>query len=218
MIAIGDRQSHGSRRLPWLTLGLAGLAAMLFFGAGPAPEALLYDRAAIGQGEFWRLVTGHLVHSDISHLGWNLAALLILGGLLETTPGLGRRGLFLALGVGVIAVSAALWWGIPALAWYCGLSGVLNAVYVVLLAGVWRQTGSGLLLVLLAGNAVKIAVEAVAGVALFTDPLWQPVPAAHAAGYLAGMVVIAMIGRFGHAGSAACHPRPVVAPPGSPAG
>jgi rhomboid family GlyGly-CTERM serine protease len=201
MIAMGGRQGHGSRRLPWLTLALAGLVAMLFLVAGPAPDALLYDRAAIGQGEFWRLVTGHLVHSDVGHLGWNLAALLILGGLLETTPGLGRRGLSLALGASIVAVSATLWWGVPALTWYCGLSGILNAVYVVLLAGLWRRTGDRLLMVLLVGNALKITVEALAGAALFTDPLWPPVPAAHAAGYLAG-IVTAMIGGPGVAGRA----------------
>lgn len=209
MIPMGDRQGHGSRRLPWLTLGLAGLVSAFFLVAGPAPEALLYDRVAIGQGEFWRLVTGHLVHSDIAHLGWNLAALLILGGLLETTPGLGRRGLLLALGAGTVAVVATLWWGTPALTWYCGLSGILNTIYVLLLAGLWRQTNERLLLVLLAANAVKIAVEAVAGVALFTDPFWPPVPAAHIAGFLAGVAVLPMI-----AGPWSC--RPAHSPPSSP--
>ena len=195
MTAMGDRHSHGNRRLPWLTLGLAGLIAALFLAAGPLPEALLYDRAAIGRAEIWRLATGHLIHSDFDHLGWNLAALMILGGLVETTPGLGRAGLLLALSIGTVAVTATLWWAMPELDRYCGLSGVLNAVYVVLLAGEWRRSGSPILLILLAAGAAKIGVETVAGGALFTDPFWPSVPAAHLAGYLAGLATLPMIGR-----------------------
>lgn len=194
MTAMGEAHGHGGFRLPWLTLGLAALIAGLYLAAGPLPAALLYDRAAIGGGEIWRLATGHLVHGDAGHLGWNLAALLILGGLLETTPGLGRSGLLLALLAGTAAVSAALWWGMPGLDRYCGLSGVLNTVYVLLLAGLLRQTGQHSLLLLLAANALKIAVEAAAGGALFSDPFWPPVPAAHIAGFLAGLAVLPLIG------------------------
>ena len=59
--------------LPWFTLLLAGAAVLIYLVAGPAPAGLLFDRAALANGEVWRLLTGHLVHSDPAHLAWNLA-------------------------------------------------------------------------------------------------------------------------------------------------
>ena len=56
-------------KAPWLSLTLAGLTAGLFAAFGPAPEAWVYDRAAIESGEWWRLISGHWVHSDGAHLG-----------------------------------------------------------------------------------------------------------------------------------------------------
>lgn len=39
----------------------------------------MYERRAILRGEFWRLLTSHLVHFDLWHLGYNLSALLMAG-------------------------------------------------------------------------------------------------------------------------------------------
>jgi len=75
--------SHGGVTLPWRSflLGAAAIAAYLILGA--APEAWVFDRVAIAQGEWWRLITGHWVHSDLAHAAWDIAALLLLGALFE---------------------------------------------------------------------------------------------------------------------------------------
>jgi membrane associated rhomboid family serine protease len=75
--------------LPWRTLLLAAGAAAVYLVFGAAPGDWVYDRAAIGQGEWWRLLSAHWVHSDSSHAAWDIAMLLILGALFE--PRLGWR-------------------------------------------------------------------------------------------------------------------------------
>ena len=42
-----------------------------------------YERDAIENGEYWRLVSGHLVHLGFGHLWPNLAALVVIGALFE---------------------------------------------------------------------------------------------------------------------------------------
>ena len=179
--------SRGAMSVPWLTFCLGLGAAALFALFGPAPEAWLYDRAAIEGGELWRLVTGHLVHSDRVHLAWNLGALLLLGGLAEMR--LGARALIGPLVLGVLAIDAWLWWAEPELLRYCGLSGLLNGLFVALALGLWRQSGSRLFLLLAAGDLAKIALEVHLGGALLptTGALWGPVPGAHLAGFAAGL-------------------------------
>ena len=57
---------------------------------------LQYDRAALATGEWWRLVTGHLVHLGWDHLALNVAGLIGLWWLygrhrdLPDPAGLGR--------------------------------------------------------------------------------------------------------------------------------
>ncbi len=75
--------NHGSQKLPWRTALLTVLAAGAYFVFGSAPEAWVFDREAISQGEFWRLASGHWVHSDFEHGFWNIGALGLLGMLFE---------------------------------------------------------------------------------------------------------------------------------------
>ena len=140
---------------------------------------------AIARGEWWRLLTGHWVHSDPAHAGWDIAALLLLGALFEARL---KWCLPLALLIGTVGVDAWLWWFDPALRYYCGLSGILNSLLVVGLLQYWRERRHPLILLTGVGAAVKIIVEINSGQALLTHTAWPGVPAVHAAGFLCGLV------------------------------
>ncbi|RMD80979.1 MAG: rhomboid family intramembrane serine protease, partial [Candidatus Dadabacteria bacterium] len=66
-----------------LTAILCALAILAYAAAGPAPSALVFERAAVIGGQWWRLLTAHLVHADFAHLGWDVAALAVAGAMVE---------------------------------------------------------------------------------------------------------------------------------------
>ena len=180
-------RDQGGLQPPWFTLLLAGAAVLIYAIAGPAPAELVFDRAALARGEVWRLLTAHLVHSDRAHLAWNLAALVPLGALLELRAGVRGWRFPGVLALGFAAVDAWLWWLEPDLALYCGLSGILNSLFAALAVTLWRETRHPAFLLALAGNLVKIAVEAANGAALLPTTIWASVPGAHLAGLAAGL-------------------------------
>jgi len=177
---------HGGITLPWRSLLLGAGALAVYLILGPAPEAWVFDRVAIAGGEWWRLFTGHWVHSDLAHAGWDIAALLLLGALFEERL---RWRLPLVLIVGAVGVDAWLWWGEPALFYYCGLSGVLNSLLILGLLYLWRDLRHPLVIVTAVGAALKIILEIYFGQALLTQTAWPSVPTAHAAGFLCGLVL-----------------------------
>ena len=60
---------------------LALAAILLQAGGAEVREALAYQRTSIAAGEYWRWLSGHLVHLGWSHLGYNLAGLALIGWL-----------------------------------------------------------------------------------------------------------------------------------------
>ncbi len=177
-----------------LSLAAPALLAVLFALAGPQGlDRWAFDRAAVAAGQAWRLASGHLVHCDASHLGWNLAGLLVLGLLFY--PHLGRR-LLAALVAGALAVDAWLWW-LSGLDRYCGLSGALNGILAAGLLAWWREDRSWPVPVVAALCLAKIAVESAVGAALFTETAWPAAPLAHAAGFAGGLAGEALAGRRG---------------------
>ena len=174
--------------LPWRSLLLvaAAIAAYLVFGA--APGDWVFDRVAIARGEWWRLITGHRVPSDLPHAVWDISALLLLGALFETRL---RWRLPMVLLLTSLGVDAWLWWCDPALSYYCGLSGILNGLLVVGLVHLWRDTRHPVVLLTALGAVLKIFVEINTGQSLVTQTAWPSVPVAHAAGYLSGLALAA---------------------------
>src|SRR4051794_2008646 len=67
------------RRLPLVTLLFTGgvLAVRNF------ADLLGYERVKVGQGEWYRLLTGHFVHWSGEHLVWDVAVFALLGILSE---------------------------------------------------------------------------------------------------------------------------------------
>ena len=118
-----------------LCLGVAVCALALMI----TPNALSdfrYDRAAVLSGEWWRIITGHLVHLNLVHLAFNLFGLVLLCELLwRDLPW--KHGCAL-LFFSATGTSALLWWLHPELAWYAGLSGVLHGLWAgCALSGCW---------------------------------------------------------------------------------
>ena len=123
------------RRLPWIYLAV--VTAALITQLNPAwRNALLYDRAAISAGEFWRVWTGHLVHFGWPHFIADTGLLLILGWLLQA-----RHSHFsnLALGLMPVFISTVLYWLDPAMLRYGGLSAIDLGLLLFLALQGWQR-------------------------------------------------------------------------------
>lgn len=59
---------------------------VLYAVMGPESAALFYDRAAITDGEWWRLVSAHLVYADGGSLAPNVLGVVVLGAWIEQRP------------------------------------------------------------------------------------------------------------------------------------
>ncbi len=183
MSALLWRRAVGALSQSPSTWALALAAAL----ATLAPEALALlplERSVSLWGQPWRLLSAHLAHCDVGHLAWNLLGLGVLGAAFEP---LLRWCLPLVLLLSALAINAWFYLVADALERYCGLSGVLNAVLTLGLLSWWRRTGDALPLLVGLAAVVKLGVEWHTGVAVFTDPGWRSVPAAHAVGMLTGI-------------------------------
>jgi rhomboid family GlyGly-CTERM serine protease len=121
--------------LPWLVL-LAAFAALLVQMLPAWRQPLLYDRAAIAQGQVWRMWTGHFVHFGWPHFVIDTGLLVILGWLMEARhPWFTRLGLCLM----PVFISAALYLGEPDLARYGGLSAVNLGLLLYAAVQGWRR-------------------------------------------------------------------------------
>lgn len=156
-----------------------------------ARAALVYDRALIMQGEWWRVATGNLVHFSASHLLWNGAILAVCGSWSERLlPTRARLIVFLSgpfIGLSLLTL-------VPGLEHYAGLSGVAAALLVFLAVTKLRSertdrlVWTGALLALL----LKVGWEHISGGTLLAEmphEAIKPVPLAHVAGALFGAVV-----------------------------
>jgi len=111
--------------------GLALAAACLLLvlprlGGGALERGLRYDRAGLAAGQWWRLLTAHLVHLDLRHALLNALGLALMWALFarDYSP---RQWLLIVLGA-VAAIDAGLWFADSTVSWYVGSSGALHGV------------------------------------------------------------------------------------------
>jgi rhomboid family GlyGly-CTERM serine protease len=174
--------------------GLALLAAcallLLPTLAGEAGRALLrYDRAALAAGEWWRLLTAHVVHLDTRHALLNCLGLALMWALFarDYSP---RQWVPIVLGA-MAAIDAGLWLCDSTLGWYVGSSGALHGVMAAgALAHIRRGERDGWVLAGLL--AVKLAYEAWLGALPFSGSE-AVVVSAHLYGVVGGATVGAFL-------------------------
>jgi rhomboid family GlyGly-CTERM serine protease len=158
---------------------------------GDVGRALLrYDRAGLAAGQWWRLLTGHLVHLDLEHAGLNSLGLVLMWALFarDYKP---RQWMLIAL-VTIGAIDAGLWLRDSTVAWYVGSSGALHGVMAAgTLAHLRRGDLDGW--VLAAFIVVKLAFEQHAGPLPFADSGAGVVVDAHLYGSLGGAAAAALL-------------------------
>ena len=171
---------------------LAVLVIALEAGGDTIRLLLRFDRTGLQAGEYWRLVTGHLVHLGWGHALLNLAALGLIMGAFRPLVGWGSWGI--AAIAAVISIDIGLWISSPPVGWYVGLSGVLHGLVVaaaVELLATSPRTGS----VILAAVAAKLAWETLRGPLPFTADLsgGDVIEAAHLWGAVGGGLAAVVI-------------------------
>lgn len=177
-------------RLPVATLLICAAAGAVYVMA-PLQALFVYDRAAIGGGELWRLVTGNLVHHSGAHLVFNVMAFLVAGALVETQR---CRHFFLLCLLAGALIGAALYAARPELIVFGGLSGVVTAAVAYLCLIGLTQAGACRWLCLTASIILvaKIASEMATGSSILLGAKPQdfaPVPESHLVGAAAAILL-----------------------------
>lgn len=174
--------------------GVALLAACLLLLlptlSGEAGQALLrYERGALAGGQWWRLLSAHVVHLDLRHALLNALGLALVWALFarDYSP---KAWLAILLGA-IAAIDAGLWLRDSTLQWYVGSSGVLHGLMAAgALAHVRTGERDGWLLAALL--AAKLLYEQAVGALPLSgrDPV---VVDAHLYGVLGGAAVAAFL-------------------------
>jgi rhomboid family GlyGly-CTERM serine protease len=167
-------------------LGLLITCAVLLLPelGGDSGRALLrYDRAGLAAGQWWRLLTAHLVHLDLEHAALNSLGLVLMWALFarDYRP---RQWILITL-TAMAAIDAGLWLRDSTVAWYVGSSGALHgAMAAGTLAHLRRRDLDGWILA--AFIIVKLSYEQMTGALPFSDSGAGVVVDAHLYGALGG--------------------------------
>jgi rhomboid family GlyGly-CTERM serine protease len=183
------------RRAPRASLLLTLTAGIIHLFYGLRIQ-LLYDRSALVHHELWRMLTCHWVHLSGDHLFWSAMTFLGLGSLCEVMD---KKKYFATVAVSAVLIPVAIWWAMPDLIIYGGLSGLDCALYALLMvmlikreirsrSRVWVAFFS----LMLTGLIAKITYETVTGLTIFVSNAHSgmvPVPLAHLVGGVVGTAI-----------------------------
>lgn len=172
---------------PYLAVLVITIACAAFYFMN-IDSQLAYRRSAIVGGEWWRLISGNLLHTNQWHLLMNLAGLWVISFLHECH--------YRAANFSLLFVILCLLQGIglylcfPTLGGYVGLSGMLHGLFTYgALKDIQIGLRSGYLL--FAGVCAKVAYEQIYGA---TDQITQLIGArvateAHLVGLVTGILI-----------------------------
>ena len=194
-MSISMKKLRSGRRAPFASLLLTVAAVVIHFFFSLRVQ-LLYDRTALGHHELWRLLTCHWVHLSWDHLLWSAMTFLGLGFLCEWMD---RKRFYATVAVSALLIPAAIWWGMPDLKAYGGLSGLDCALYALLMVRLIRREirsrscfWVAMFALLLVGLIAKITYESITGLTIFVSNHQSgmvPVPLAHLVGGVVGTAV-----------------------------
>jgi len=87
-----------------------------------------FNRELVEQGQVWLLFSGHIVHLNWSHWALNMAGLAIVAFFFSAHASV-KQWLAVLL-VSACVINIGLWWWMPDIRSYVGLSGVLHGLFL----------------------------------------------------------------------------------------
>jgi rhomboid family GlyGly-CTERM serine protease len=172
-------------KYPIWTLNFSLLAIATYFS--PYLTFLfIYDREALLVGEVWRLLSAHLVHFSNYHLGYDLIAFSVAGGMIEMNS---RQKWLWLCGTMAFVISITLFLKEPNMRYYGGLSGIAvgSIIYLALFRLFHRQHypfWGIILLVTVSKMIVDLFYHNI-----FAHTLFVPMPLSHISGSLVAVVI-----------------------------
>ena len=119
-------------------------------------DIFIYQRQSLEQGQLWRLFSGHLVHLNDKHLILNLIAWVIVFFLGVNYLSLSRWIVLLL--ILTLSISAGLYYFVPEVLYYGGLSGVLHGYFAYILVE-WIKNKQRLSWIILLLLIAKVLAE-----------------------------------------------------------
>ena len=137
-------------------LGCWALLLLPALAGEPGRLQLRYDRTGLAHGEWWRLLSAHVVHLNARHALINCVGLTLMWALFAREYSAGR---WLAVVLAAaLAIDAGLWLVDSTVPWYVGSSGALHGVMAAgVIAQLRRREASGSILAALL--IAKLAYE-----------------------------------------------------------
>lgn len=136
------------------------LSVLVMLAGELGKEALRYDRVWIGQGEAWRLISGHFTHLGWSHLALNSVGLVLVWYLVGKAYTL--RSWAMVVGMTLATMDVGFWILNPELYWYVGMSGLLHGLLTAGIVARWNSIDAETVILILLIIA-KIAWEQFGG-------------------------------------------------------
>ena len=152
-------QRRGPHHPVALATSVAFLLLLSWLGDS-VTSAWRYERQLVASGQWWRLLTAHLVHLDLHHCLLNVAGLAALWWLYA--PDARPRDWLVTALAAALAVGGGLWLFSANVAWYLGLSGVLHGLWAAAAIAAWKRLRAESVLAL-SLLAVKLALEQAIG-------------------------------------------------------
>ena len=180
---------NGDRGYGIALLGVCLVLTLPELVGDAARQAGSFDRAAIGNGEWWRLLTAHFVHLDVEHAVLNGLGVVLMWALFarDYSP---LRWVAIYLGA-ALSVSAGLWFLNPELSWYVGASGALHGVMTAgTVAHLRRRDLDGWILAVFI--VAKLSYEQLAGALPFAGSI-NTIVDAHLYGAIGGLVIALLL-------------------------
>jgi len=117
------RYRYHSSHILWLILFVVSFILQINW-----VENWRFNRELVEQGQVWLLFSGHIVHLNWSHWALNMAGLAIVAFFFSGHASF-KQWLAVLL-ISACVINIGLWWWMPEIRTYVGLSGVLHGLFL----------------------------------------------------------------------------------------